>query len=297
MSIERLSTDGGETVVLRRFRDDFVVPEPTGASPAADHLVRTGVVLDCETTGLNPPEDRVISVGLRQFQFRRDTGALAAAGARYYGLEDPGIPIPERVTRITGLTDDDVRGRAIDWALVARLIDESDVVIAHNARFDRAFIDDRIGGPRKAWLCSLDLLDWRGYGFPTASLEVLCVWHGFFVSSHDAMEDADCLLHLLSHREPGGEATYLGRLLAVGRQPTSRVWAQGSPYESRHALKDRGYRWDPRRRAFWRDIPTEAEGAEEEWLADSVYEGACLAAMERISVFDRYRFDEQEGLD
>jgi len=47
-------------------------------------------------------------------------------------------------------------------------------------------------------------------------------------------------------RRPFGEtgATALKVLLESAREPSLRVWATGSPFESKDVLKTRGYRWE-----------------------------------------------------
>ncbi|HHY10164.1 MAG TPA: 3'-5' exonuclease, partial [Firmicutes bacterium] len=56
------------------------------------------VFMDVETTGLDPKDDRIIEVYLL---------ALSRSGevSEYETLLNPGRPIPERITELTGLTD------------------------------------------------------------------------------------------------------------------------------------------------------------------------------------------------
>jgi DNA polymerase-3 subunit epsilon len=124
---------------------------------------------------------------------------------------------------------------------------------------------------------------------PSEKLEILNLFHGFFVRSHRALADADALLHLLTFPAPGREAAYLAELLAAARQPLVRVWAKDAPYEAKDLLRERGYRWQPERRTWMRECgPKEAE-QEQAWLAEVVYPGRGAPKLERISPFDRFK--------
>lgn len=57
------------------------------------------------------------------------------------GLQKPTVPIPPEITRLTEISDEMVAGQMIDVGLLGALIDPADVVIAHNARFDRPFCE------------------------------------------------------------------------------------------------------------------------------------------------------------
>ena len=84
-------------------------------------------------------------------------------------LRDPGRAIPEAMTALTGLTDDDVRGKHIDVEAASALIRRSDLVIAHNARFDRPFFERVLPATRDTpWACSRLEIPWRASGIETA---------------------------------------------------------------------------------------------------------------------------------
>ena len=59
-------------------------------------------------------------------------------------LEDPGFSIPPEITKITGITDKMVAGRRIDDGAVNDLVNRVVPVIAHNADFDRRFLEKRV---------------------------------------------------------------------------------------------------------------------------------------------------------
>ena len=57
------------------------------------------VVLDLEMTGLNPKKDRIIEIGAARIK----QGMVVE---EYETFVNPGIKIPDKVTQITGITDD-----------------------------------------------------------------------------------------------------------------------------------------------------------------------------------------------
>ncbi len=170
--------------VLRRLpiRDQYNPPDGT--------QVRIGLVLDTETTGIDPT-DRVLELGLVRFEFDPITGRVYRILGQYAGLEDPGIRISETATAIHGITASMVRGMRFDDEAVKRITAGVDLVIAHNARFDRPMIEKRYALFAKMnWSCSYQEIDWKSVGFVGSSLEYLAYRHGFFYDAHGA--EMDC---------------------------------------------------------------------------------------------------------
>lgn len=92
-------------------------------------------ILDLETTGSNPLQDRITEIGL----ITLDPDGQCET---WSSLVDPGCPIPPFITRLTGIDDEMVRGQPhfdqLAPALAERLAGRW--LIAHNARFDYGFL-------------------------------------------------------------------------------------------------------------------------------------------------------------
>jgi Rad3-related DNA helicase/DNA polymerase III epsilon subunit-like protein len=91
------------------------------------------VVLDTETTALDPREGRLIDIGALRL------GPGLAVEESFSTLLDPGVPIPLAITRLVGLSDDDVRDAPSPRAALSALRDfvGEAVLVAHNCAFDR----------------------------------------------------------------------------------------------------------------------------------------------------------------
>ena len=105
--------------------------------------LRKLLVIDTETTGLDKKKDKIIEIGYVIVHFDPETGAILDVVRRFSGFEDPGFPLPENITQITGITDQDVAGQKFDDDQINADIAESDLVVAHNAGFDRGFLELR----------------------------------------------------------------------------------------------------------------------------------------------------------
>jgi DNA polymerase III epsilon subunit-like protein len=104
-----------------------------------------GCAMDWETTGLVLHPDTKIEKQPHGIEFAAvlfdDTGAILE---EYEAIVDPGVEIEEVITKITGLTNEDLRGKphvATILPDIARLFGKADVLIAHNLPFDMAITE------------------------------------------------------------------------------------------------------------------------------------------------------------
>lgn len=116
------------------------------------------VVVDLETTGLSPGRAHRVTE-IAAVEVRR--GEIAG---EFSTLVNPGRPIPARVARLTGITDETVADapRFAEVAGIVRRKLEGRVFVAHNVPFDWRFLSEemrRTGGPlpRGPRLCTLRL--------------------------------------------------------------------------------------------------------------------------------------------
>jgi DNA polymerase-3 subunit epsilon len=217
--------------VLRRLVPimDFG-PRPTGAGDAG---VQRVLVLDTETTGLQHRSDKIIELAMLLVQVDTATGLPFGLVEVFEGFEDPGMPIPEVAQQVTGITDAMVTGQRLDDAQVTALVARADLVIAHNAGFDRPFVEARFPGfADKAWACSFADIDWKAAGAGSSKLGSLAQDRGWFYDAHRAQVDCHALLQVLTRPVGSDARTGLALLWAAAASPSFKLRATGSPFES-----------------------------------------------------------------
>jgi DNA polymerase-3 subunit epsilon len=287
-------SEDGNSITLKRLDVLAMFQFPSYATAewiaANRDSIRMGAVLDVETTGLSHETDQIIEIGIRQFQFNRETGEILSLNAAYSAFQDPGVPIHEEITTLTGITDEMVKGQKINWEEVEKILSASHLVIAHNASFDRPFIDAKSTiSNEKIWACSLKQVDWHKKGLPSQKLDVLSLYHGFFNDSHRALNDADSLLFLLSLRDQQLQSPYFFELLNEARKPMVMLHANFAPFEVKDALRDRKYRWNPQQKVWSKRLAKEELPNETVWLTEEVYRGTFRGQVEEIHAKDQFK--------
>ena len=285
-SLDRIASvleDTGDYRVLRRlgsFEAGVDAPnEPTFI----------GLIVDTETTGTDFAADEVIELGIIKFEYGA-SGRIYRVLDTFNQLQQPGKPIPAEITRLTGITDADVAGQRIDDDAVRALVADAAVVIAHNASFDRQMCERR--WPifvEKNWGCSCHQVPWRAEGHEGMKLGYLLMDYGLFHQGHRAIDDCHALLALLARPLKASGRLALACLLETARKPTVRLWAQGSPIETKDLLKARSYRWSGRRRCWYVDLDEEQIEIERTFLSREIYRAPISdLPVDRFTARDRF---------
>lgn len=279
-------TATGDYKVIRRLQPVDQYHEDTGAEK------KIGIYLDTEATGLNPEIEKVIELALVPFEYD-DEGRIYRILPAYNALQDPGVPISAFITSITGITDEMVAGQAIDLEEVERFLSGASLVIAHNARFDRPFVEGIHSGFETIdWACSIADVNWNEEGFEGVKLEYLGYKYGFFYEGHRATIDCQAGIELLSQTLPSGERV-MKRLLDKSSRTDVRIWAERAPFQKKDVLKQRGYRWSPGgegiRKAWYKDLPENQVDDEMLYLNREVYPKMVgILPMDRFNARLRY---------
>lgn len=254
--------------------------------------LRVATVVDVETTGLVSDVDEVIELAVQRVRFDA-LGRIFEVGTPRSWLQQPIDPVTPEITAITGLTDEMLAGQQIDINLATTMIGSADVVIAHNAGFDRPFVDLLL--PRvaeAAWACSMREVDWRGLGFEGRALSHLVFQagqSGYFYDGHRAATDVLALLHLLGQPVGDDGGTILGRLIGTAETPSVKIMAVGAPFSRKDGLKRQGYRWDANRGHWWKTVVASGEAEERAFLAECIYGPGQGPLVEPMTWHDRYR--------
>ena len=125
-----------------------------------------------------------------KFEYTED-GRIFRLLGEFSGYQDPTIPIPQAITKLTSITDDMVKGQQINENEVASYLKDVDIIIAHNAQFDRTFFEITFPSiPPKAWGCSMYDIDWKIEGISSHKLEYIAYKYNFFYEGHHAVIDS-----------------------------------------------------------------------------------------------------------
>lgn len=229
--------------------------------------MNSAMIIDIETTGLEPSKDKIIEVGFLEFVFGSD---LKPAIINIYGgLDDPGFDLAPEISSLTGIQSYQLKDRRVDWDIINQAVARSKVLIAHNAAFDRSFLEQReeFSGQDVHWACSMSHIDWQNKGFKTRSLNYLAADSGFVNPfAHRAVFDCATTFRLI--------APHINELIERSFEKEYHVLAVGAPFESKDKLKNCGYRWDPGQRVWSKIVAHSKLDLEREFLETVVYSGA-----------------------
>lgn len=111
-----------------------------GSAVTGESLLPRFVAIDVETTGLKAASQRIIEVALVRFEDGVETG-------RFNQLVNPGRRIPDYISKLTGIRDDDVADASPFADLADQIVEflGTDVLVGHNVGFDIGFLDAELG--------------------------------------------------------------------------------------------------------------------------------------------------------
>jgi len=253
---------------------------------------RLGLFVDVETTGLDPSRNEVIELAMVPFTYSLD-GRILEIREPFQRLREPDKPIPAEITALTGITNEMVAGQTIDPAEVAAFASGAALVVAHNAAFDRRFVE-RLSEVfvTKPWACSMTEIDWGAEGYEGTKLAYLAVGAGFFYERHRAAQDCIAAIELLAATLPKASVPAMAHLLERARRPSWRIWAENSPYDLKDALKARGYRWNsegnPNPRAWYIDVDDDVREQELAYLRAEIYQRDVELLVRKITAYERF---------
>lgn len=148
------------------------------------------VVLDTETTGLSHRDNELIEIAAARLRGREIVG-------RFSTLVHPTGPIPPEIIKLTGITNADVSSApaAVDAVGELEAFVGGSPVIAHNAAFDRGFIEQVPGGSRVSgiWIDSLALSRIALPRLASHKLSYMAELFGCAAVSHRAGDDVEAL--------------------------------------------------------------------------------------------------------
>jgi DNA polymerase III subunit epsilon len=221
-------------------------------SPAAATPKRL-LILDTETTGLDPDQHQCVEVGAVLFDVPH-RAVLAQISFLLPCDTNPAQPINGIDPAVSRLPQ--------PWPQALQcfeaMLESADVVLAHNAAFDRQWFGH---GPlpaiRKPWLCSMEDLRWPAERQlrPNPSVRDLALAYGVPVwAAHRALTDCIYLAQVFER------CPELERLLQAGLEPR-RLYRARLSYEERHKAREAGFRWNEPVSGAWSRRLSDREAA------------------------------------
>lgn len=263
----------GDYEVIRILKEQLKNFKPIGS--VDESTLSKVCILDTETTGLDYQKDEIIEIAFSIITFDSN-GNMYDVVETFHSYQEPEIPISEKITQITGITNEDVEGKSIDWQAVESLIKSADMIVAYNSGFDRKFVENYCPAfINKFWACAMKDVDWaEKYG--CAGKQEFVAWKvgKFSYVAHNAPADVNALSVLLS-TEVDGKTIFLNLLENI-RTKKFMFKAFNAAFDKKDLLRSHGYSWNPDEKVWGKIVLESCEEEESKWLSEIIYNNSSL---------------------
>ena len=297
---DRISLDGIDVAPSRRawfdastsYQVHYELPQIDVYWDIDESTAKTGIIIDVETTGLDFEEDEIVEVCAVPFTFCPNTLRIGKVGETFHSYREPSKPIPPEIVDMTGITNEMVAGHTLDEEALLNCLNSADIVIAHNARFDRNMVEAMLGLPTdNVWICSQQDVDWESkFHGVNRKLNYLSYLHGFYFGHHRAEIDCRATLHLLAHTYDDGQTIYFEEAVRSALKPAT-LFECKFRYDPAvvKLIKTQDFRWDPTNKQWTKIVPHDDVEQTEQWLEENVYDGSRGWYATKVNVRARYR--------
>ena len=138
-SLRKIAEKDGKKPGVKKNQGSQKNPQADAGPPKKHDLYNTldFVALDLETTGLDFKNDRVIEIGAVRF-----TGG--APGEEYSTFVNPGMPVPQHITRLTSITNENVAQAPAFKDIAQKLVEfiGDAPICGHQVEFDINFLNE-----------------------------------------------------------------------------------------------------------------------------------------------------------
>jgi len=247
--------------------------------------------LDTETTGINRSTDQIIELALKVVEFEKRSGKIISIKKEYESFNQPDKEIQDHIIALTGINQEMVKDQYIEWEEVDSILKNVDLIVAHNASFDRSFVDKLSKvTPNKIWGCSIKDIDWLSKGFSNQKQELLCHWHGFYFDAHRAMNDVDALIHLMIHPYYDKDRPII-ELINNAKKVIYKIHVTNFAYNEvkKDLIKSEGYKWNTKEKVWFKEVAEKELESEKAYLNKIIYDGEFKGMIEEISLIEKYK--------
>ncbi len=230
------------------------VPEAEAQPEMGSQLVpQRLLILDTETTGLDPQRDRCIELGAVLFDVPRRS-VLSQVSLLLPCEHNPAQAVNGIDPVLTQQPQPWPQG--LQW--FEALLAAADVVVAHDAAFDRQWFGIApLPAIDRPWLCSMEDIRWPAdrHLRSNPSVRDLALAYGVPVwAAHRALTDCIYLAQVFER------CSDLEQLLQQGLEPR-RLYRARLSYEERHKAREAGFRWNEPVSGAWSRRLSEREAA------------------------------------
>lgn len=210
--------------------------------------MKTILVFDTETTGLDPQTARVIEAAGALWSVQQRT--LVACFS--FLVKADGNPC-EAINRIPaavldeGLASDEAEKRLAIW------FGRADAIVAHNASFDASFMPIGLRDMRP-WICTRNDIEWPRAGVGRGLRDLAADHDVGVVRAHRAMSDVDILVRLFERVAELGHD--VEAMLVRGLRPKAK-FVSLAPFDQKDVVKSHGFTWEPAPRVWTRTMAIE----------------------------------------
>ena len=255
-----------------------------------ENQMHVGSVLDVETTGLDVNECEMINIAMVQFTYDM-TGRIHSVVNFVDEFQQPKDPIPEQASKVNGITDERVKGKAFNMTKIRNMINSSEILIAHQAQFDRRFMSKVFPEVNdKIWCCTLTQVEWeKDFGLKAKDLSWIGTNFGFFFDAHLALPDCWATLEILNKKN-SEDQFILSYLLDTLNKKQSLIKCIGSPFPKNNDLKSKDYHYSGDEKCWIKTTEPENVDVEMEFLKTKIYSpGACKATATPLNRVDLFK--------
>ena len=209
------------------------------------------LVIDTETTGLSITENKVIEIGAIMFNIP-SRSIVAQCSTLLYSECNEAYEI-NRI-EIEALKRIPTQLQFLGMMMIVKMIDHSDAIIAHNAEFDRKFIEETLLediSKSKKWICTKNDVVWPvRKGCPLNLIHIAVDLEVPVVNAHRALNDCKILMSCI---EVMDDIEYFLEQSGKGRL----MYHAHAAYEERQIVKDNGFQWNKEKKIWYAKLTEE----------------------------------------
>jgi len=222
-------------------------------APPGQSLPQRLLILDTETTGLDPQRDRCIELGAVLFDLPRRS-VLSQVSLL--------LPCDQNAAQAVNGIDPELTQQPQPWQQGLQwfeaLLASADLVVAHNAAFDRQWFGiEPLPAIHKPWLCTMEDIRWpadRNLRSNPSVRDLALAYSVPVWAAHRALTDCIYLAQVFERCDD------LEQLVQQGLEPR-RLYRARLSYEERHRAREAGFRWNEPVSGAWSRRLSEREAA------------------------------------